>query len=80
MTQGLLQKTVEEQGASEAIGDKLCKKAVCLMDDIAALADRYYTACSAALKTVFRGLNRNKKKKNPTLGGNDAIMRLPNLF
>lgn len=40
MTQGLLQKTVEEQGACEAIGDKLCKKAVCLMNDIAALADR----------------------------------------
>lgn len=55
MTQGLLQKTAEEQGASEAIGDKLCKKAVCLMDDIAALADRYYTACSA-LKTVFNGV------------------------
>lgn len=61
MTQGLLQKTVEEQGASEVIGDKLCKKAVCLMDDIAALAARYYTACSA-LKTVFRGLK--KKKSN----------------
>lgn len=51
MTQGLLQKTMEEQGASEAIGDKLCKKAVCLMDDIAALADRYYT-----LKIAFDGL------------------------
>lgn len=55
MTQGLLQKTMEEQGASEAIGDKLCKKAVCLMDDIASLADRYYTACSA-LKIAFNGL------------------------
>lgn len=40
MTEGLLQKTIEEQGASEAIGDKLCNKAVCLMDDIAALVDR----------------------------------------
>lgn len=40
MTEGLLQKTLEEQGASEAIGDKLCSKAVCLMDDIAALVDR----------------------------------------
>lgn len=54
MTQGLLQKTAEEQGASEAIGDKLCKKAVCLMDDISALADRYYIA-SGALKIVFIG-------------------------
>lgn len=41
MTQGLLQKTAEEQGESEAIGDKLCKKAVSLMDDIAELAERY---------------------------------------
>lgn len=40
VTEGLLQKTIEEQGASEAIGDKLCDKAVCLMDDIAALVDR----------------------------------------
>lgn len=55
MTQGLLQKTMEEQGASEAIGDKLCKKAVCLIDDIASLADRYYTACSA-LKIAFNVL------------------------
>lgn len=52
MTQGLLQKTTEEQGACEAIGDKLCKKAVCLMDDITALADRYYITLSALLNSL----------------------------
>lgn len=40
MTESLLQKTVEEQGASEAIGDKLVNKAVTLMDSMAALVDR----------------------------------------
>ncbi|XP_073325618.1 E3 ubiquitin/ISG15 ligase TRIM25-like [Pagrus major] len=41
MTESLLQKTAEEQGASEAIGDKLVNKAVSLMDSMAALVDRY---------------------------------------
>lgn len=54
MTQGLLQKTVEEQGASEAVGDKLCKKAAFLMDDIAALAARYYMTSSAIKNTSFK--------------------------
>lgn len=40
MTESLLQKTTEEQGASEAIGDKLVNKVVTLMDDMAALVDR----------------------------------------
>ncbi|XP_070766433.1 E3 ubiquitin/ISG15 ligase TRIM25-like [Enoplosus armatus] len=41
MTESLLQKTAEEQGTSEAIGDKLVNKAVTLMDGMAALMDRY---------------------------------------
>ncbi|KAM9856144.1 E3 ubiquitin/ISG15 ligase TRIM25 [Aulostomus maculatus] len=41
MTQCLLQKVVEDQGMSEAIGDKLVNKAVTLVDDMAALLDRY---------------------------------------
>ncbi|XP_040914205.1 E3 ubiquitin/ISG15 ligase TRIM25-like [Toxotes jaculatrix] len=41
MTESLLQKIAEEQGASEAIGDKLINKAVTLMDSMAALVDRY---------------------------------------
>ncbi|XP_035511978.1 E3 ubiquitin/ISG15 ligase TRIM25-like [Morone saxatilis] len=41
ITESLLQKTAEEQGASEAIGDKLVNKAVTLMDGMAALVDRY---------------------------------------
>ncbi|XP_029993766.1 E3 ubiquitin/ISG15 ligase TRIM25 [Sphaeramia orbicularis] len=41
MTESLLQKTAEEQGASEAVGDKLVNKAETLMDTMAALVDRY---------------------------------------
>lgn len=40
MTESLLRTTVEEQGAYEAVGDSLVKKAVTLMDAIAALVDR----------------------------------------
>ncbi len=40
MTESLLQKMAEEQGASEAIGDKLDNKAVIVMDSMAALVDR----------------------------------------
>lgn len=40
MTEGLLQKTVEDQESSEAIGDKLVNKAATLMDNIAALVGR----------------------------------------
>lgn len=82
MTQGLLQKTVEEQGASEAIGDKLCKKAVCLMDDITALADRYYAACSA-LKTAFNGLKvplNNYLSVKPVLKPHHLKLAFTSLF
>ncbi|KAM7404290.1 hypothetical protein PAMP_011653 [Pampus punctatissimus] len=41
MTESLLQKTTEEQGASEAIGDKLVNKAVSLVDGMATLVERY---------------------------------------
>jgi len=40
MIECLLQKTAEEQGASEALGDKLVDKAVTVMDSMAALVDR----------------------------------------
>lgn len=40
MTESLLQKTAEEQGASEAIGDKLIRKGIALMDSMAVLVDR----------------------------------------
>lgn len=40
MTESLLGKTAEEQGASEAIGDKLINKAVTVMDSMVALVDR----------------------------------------
>lgn len=40
MTKGLLQKAAEEQGASEAIGDKLINKGITLMESMAALVDR----------------------------------------
>lgn len=40
ITESVLQKTAEEQGASEAIGDKLVNKAVAIMDSMATLVDR----------------------------------------
>ncbi|XP_068454581.1 E3 ubiquitin/ISG15 ligase TRIM25-like [Clinocottus analis] len=41
MTESLLQKTAQEQGASEAIGDKLVNRAVTVMDSMAEMVDRY---------------------------------------
>ncbi|XP_072223696.1 E3 ubiquitin/ISG15 ligase TRIM25-like [Leuresthes tenuis] len=41
LTGSLLQKTSEEKGASEAVGDKMVNKAVSLMDNMAALVDSY---------------------------------------
>lgn len=40
MMENLLQQKAEEQGASEAVGDKLMSKAVTLMESMAALVDR----------------------------------------
>ncbi|XP_041801598.1 E3 ubiquitin/ISG15 ligase TRIM25-like [Chelmon rostratus] len=57
MTESLLQKTTEEQGASEAIGDKLVNKAVTLMDSMAALVDRY-RECLRLLLEEERGQRR----------------------
>lgn len=39
MTESLLQVTAKEQGAAEAIGDKLANKAVTVMESMAALVD-----------------------------------------
>ncbi|XP_005742090.1 E3 ubiquitin/ISG15 ligase TRIM25 [Pundamilia nyererei] len=41
LTEGLLQKTAEDQGTSEAVGEKMVSKAVTVMDSIGALVDRY---------------------------------------
>ncbi|XP_028308966.1 E3 ubiquitin/ISG15 ligase TRIM25 [Gouania willdenowi] len=41
MTEQLLQKTLEHQGGSEAVADKVYKKAVTVMDSMAALVERY---------------------------------------
>ncbi|KAM4610655.1 E3 ubiquitin/ISG15 ligase TRIM25 [Polymixia lowei] len=41
MTETLLQKAAEEQGACEAVGDRLVNGAVTHMDSMAALVDRY---------------------------------------
>ncbi|KAI3356727.1 hypothetical protein L3Q82_003405 [Scortum barcoo] len=41
MAENLLQKTAEEQGAAEAIRDKLVNKAVDVVDSMAVLVDRY---------------------------------------
>ncbi|XP_062247138.1 E3 ubiquitin/ISG15 ligase TRIM25-like [Platichthys flesus] len=58
MAETLLQKTAEEQGASEAIGDKLINKAVSLMDSMAALVDRYRERLRVLLEEE-RGQRRN---------------------
>ncbi|CAN9515852.1 unnamed protein product [Ophioblennius macclurei] len=49
-TENLLQRTAEEQGASEAVGDKLVNRAVMLMDGMAALVDRYKERLSVLLE------------------------------
>ncbi|KAJ0064688.1 hypothetical protein NL108_011779 [Boleophthalmus pectinirostris] len=41
LTEGLLQKTTEDQGTSEAIGEKLINKAMTIMESMAGLVDRY---------------------------------------
>ncbi|XP_041858799.1 E3 ubiquitin/ISG15 ligase TRIM25-like [Melanotaenia boesemani] len=41
LTESLLQKTTEEQGASEAVGEKMVNKAVSVMESMAALVDRF---------------------------------------
>lgn len=40
MTESLLQKMAEDQGASEVIGDKMLNGAISLMDSIAARVQR----------------------------------------
>ncbi|XP_069550156.1 E3 ubiquitin/ISG15 ligase TRIM25-like [Brachyistius frenatus] len=63
MTESLLQKTAEEQGASEAIGDKLVNKAVTLMDSMAGLVDRYRDRLSVLLEE-----ERGQRRKSWQLG------------
>ncbi|XP_065817380.1 E3 ubiquitin/ISG15 ligase TRIM25-like [Labrus bergylta] len=58
VTESLLQKTAEEQGASEAVGDKLVNKAVTVMENIAALVDRYRERLHVMLEEE-RGHRRN---------------------
>ncbi|XP_074538613.1 E3 ubiquitin/ISG15 ligase TRIM25 [Halichoeres trimaculatus] len=58
MTESLLQKTTEEVGASEAVGDKLVNSAVTVMDNIAILVDRYRERLHKLLEEE-RGQRRN---------------------
>uniref|UniRef100_UPI0037E71AAE E3 ubiquitin/ISG15 ligase TRIM25-like n=1 Tax=Semicossyphus pulcher TaxID=241346 RepID=UPI0037E71AAE len=58
ITECLLKKTAEEQGASEAVGDKLVNKAVTVMDSMAALVDRYRERLHVLLEEE-RGQRRN---------------------
>ncbi|KAG7519308.1 hypothetical protein JOB18_005687 [Solea senegalensis] len=50
MTESLLQKAAEEQGASEAVGDKVVNRAVTIMDSMAALVERYRERLHVLLK------------------------------
>ncbi|XP_018530831.1 E3 ubiquitin/ISG15 ligase TRIM25 [Lates calcarifer] len=63
MTESLLQKTAEEQGASEAIGDKLINKTVTLIDSMAALVDRYRERLHMLLEE-----ERGQRRKSWQLG------------
>lgn len=58
ITESLLQKAAEEQGASEAVGDTLVTRAVTLMDSMAALVQRYRERLSTRLEEE-RSLRRN---------------------
>lgn len=63
MTESLLQKTAEEQGASEAIGDKLVNKAITIMDNMAVLMDRYRERLGGLLEE-----ERSQRRKSWELG------------
>ncbi|XP_061591057.1 E3 ubiquitin/ISG15 ligase TRIM25-like [Cololabis saira] len=61
LTESLLKKTVEEQGASEAVGDKMVNKAASIMDNMAALVDRYRERLHVLLEEE-RGQHRKSLK------------------
>lgn len=61
LTESLLQKTSEEQGVSEAVGDKLVNKAVTLLDSMATQVDRYRERLHALLEDE-RGQRRKSWK------------------
>ncbi|KAM9342113.1 E3 ubiquitin-protein ligase TRIM39 [Pholidichthys leucotaenia] len=63
MTESLLQKTAEEQGASEAVGDKMVNKAIALMDSMAALVERYRERLQMLLEE-----ERGQRRKSWQLG------------
>lgn len=63
LTESLLQKTTEDQGASEAVGDKMVNKAVSLMDSMAAIVDRYRERLCMLLEE-----ERGQRRKSWQLG------------
>lgn len=63
MAKSLLQKTEEEQGASEAVGDKLANKTATLMNSMAALVDRYRDRLRALLEE-----EKGQRRKSWQLG------------
>ncbi|KAM9786110.1 E3 ubiquitin/ISG15 ligase TRIM25 [Neosynchiropus ocellatus] len=50
LTESLLKKTIEEQGAFEAVGDKMIDKAGTIMERITGLVDRYKEKLSTVLE------------------------------
>ncbi|MEQ2225147.1 hypothetical protein ILYODFUR_014626 [Ilyodon furcidens] len=63
LTQSLLQKTTEDQGASEAVRHKMVSKAVSLMDSMAAIVDRYRERVRMLLEE-----DRGQRQKSWQLG------------
>ncbi|KAM4737952.1 E3 ubiquitin/ISG15 ligase TRIM25 [Anableps anableps] len=63
LTECLLQKIQEDQGASETVGDKMVNKAVSLMDSMAAIVDRYRERLRMLLEE-----ERGQRRKSWQLG------------
>ncbi|MEQ2298915.1 hypothetical protein AMECASPLE_010122 [Ameca splendens] len=63
LTESLLQKTTEDQGASEAVRHKMVSKAVSLMDSMAAIVDRYREQVRMLLEE-----ERGQRRKSWQLG------------
>ncbi|XP_027871994.1 E3 ubiquitin-protein ligase TRIM7 [Xiphophorus couchianus] len=63
LTECLLQKTQEDQGASEAVGDKMVNKAVSLMDSMASIVDRFRERLRLVLEE-----ERGQRRKSWQLG------------
>ncbi|KAK5604728.1 hypothetical protein CRENBAI_011977 [Crenichthys baileyi] len=81
LTESLLQKTTEDQGASEAVRHKMVSKAVSLMDSMAAIVDRYRERVRMLLeeergqrrKSWQRGVSALKEQQQQLLEAHKSV-------